>query len=77
MFDHANPWTFVHQEYPKCLHKPDGSTCLVGNDAERDAKLADGWHLRPGPAPEPVAVEPPPVVEDQPPDAPVKARKKR
>ena len=47
----STPWVFVHQEYPKTLHRPDGSTCLVQDDAERDAKLAEGWNLRPGPAP--------------------------
>ena len=59
-------------EYPRCLHKPDGSTCLVGNDAEKAAKLAEGWRLLPGGTVEAVA-EPPADVED----APKKSRKKK
>lgn len=53
-----------HKEYPRCLHKPGGATCLVESDEARDAKLAEGWSLLPvldvpapaaAPAPEPQA----------------------
>jgi hypothetical protein len=40
---------YVYQPYPKHLHKPDGSYKVVENDAERDAALAEGWNLKPGP----------------------------
>lgn len=39
--------SFVHLEYPRCLHGAGGATCLVNSDAERDAKLAEGWSLLP------------------------------
>lgn len=54
-----------YQEYPRHLHKPDGSYCIVGDDAAKAAKLAEGWNLQPGPAPvmEPIAA---PVVEPAP-----------
>lgn len=54
--------------YPRHLHKPDGSTCLVVNDDEKFTQLAAGWNLWPGPTPEPVA-----PVADEPTEAP-KAR---
>jgi hypothetical protein len=54
---------FVHKEYPRMLHKPDGSTHIVNDDAERAAKLAEGWNLLPGEPPAPVvAPEPEPIV---------------
>lgn len=47
-----------YQEYPRHLHKPGGAHVVVQDDAERDAKLAEGWKLTPAecltpePAPE-------------------------
>lgn len=40
-------WTFVHQEYPRCLHGAGGTTRIVQNDEERDRALAEGWSLQP------------------------------
>lgn len=40
-------------DYPRHLHKPDGSTCLVTNDDDKAAKLAEGWNLWPGDTPLP------------------------
>lgn len=39
-------------EFPLHLHKPDGAYIEVTNAADRDARLAEGWNLKPGPAPE-------------------------
>lgn len=56
----------VYLEYPRCLHKPGGQTCLVTNDAEKAEKLEAGWSLLPvtedAPTPEPVT-EPEPSAE--------------
>lgn len=35
------------REYPRTLHRPDGSTRSVGTDAEKADALADGWLLTP------------------------------
>lgn len=56
-------------EYPRCLHGANGATCLVTNDEARDAKLAEGWSLRPvvdAPATEPAPVAQPEPVDDAP-----------
>lgn len=71
----------AHLEYPRCLHRPDGSTCLVDNDEERDAKLAEGWNLRPGEAPAPVApptasTDPAPEFNQEPPSGWVEPKKR-
>lgn len=46
----------AYREYPRHLHRADGSFVEVTDDGERDAKLADGWFLTPGAAKE--AAEP-------------------
>lgn len=51
-------WTFVHQEYPRCLHGPGDTTLIVHNDEDRDRELAAGWSMRP--------VVDAPVSEDRP-----------
>lgn len=49
----------VYQEFPRHLHKPDGSFVEVSNADDKATKLAEGWNLTPGPQPEPTAdVEP-------------------
>lgn len=67
--------TFVHVEYPRMLHRPDGATCIVTNDEDRAAKLADGWNLRPGEPPPPVETpvvssDPAPEFNSEPPSEP-------
>lgn len=42
---------YQYQEYPRTLHRPDGKTKTVHNDGEKAEALAEGWNLRPGPAP--------------------------
>ena len=37
----------TYREFPRHLHKADGSYIEVGNDIDKAAKLADGWHLTP------------------------------
>lgn len=37
----------MYQTYPQHVHKPNGEYFVVHSDAERDAKLADGWSLTP------------------------------
>ena len=37
-------------EYPRHLHRADGTYCVVTSDAEKAAKLEEGWHLTPGDA---------------------------
>jgi hypothetical protein len=49
----TNPGPVADPNYPRHLHKPDGTYTVVRSDTERDAKLAAGWNLTPGPAPEP------------------------
>lgn len=44
--DRVDP--YVYQEFPRMLHKPDGSTCVVADLDQKAAKLADGWYLSPG-----------------------------
>jgi hypothetical protein len=61
----------AYQEYPRHLHRADGSFCEVTNDIEKATALADGWHLTPAaaqaavstPEPEPPADD---LVEDRP-----------
>ena len=48
----TDPKGLAAHEYPRHLHRPDGTYCVVTNDAEKVAKLRDGWLLRPGPASE-------------------------
>ncbi len=36
---------YVYREYPRCLYRADGSACVVNDDAEKRAALADGWYL--------------------------------
>jgi hypothetical protein len=63
---------YVYQPYPKMLHRPDGSYKVVQNEAEKDAALADGWNLKPGPVhepePEPPEIEPEPQEEEPEPE---------
>lgn len=39
---------YQHQEYPKMLHRPDGTYLIVQNEQEKEAALEDGWNLKPG-----------------------------
>lgn len=57
---------YIYKEYPRTLHKPDGSVCTVRDDAKKAEALAAGWNLLPGEPP--AVVEPPPTVvtEDRP-----------
>ena len=41
----ARPHAF--QEYPRSLHRPDGSTRTVVNDDDKADALAEGWALDP------------------------------
>lgn len=62
--------------FPRMLHKAGEFRCIVQNDAERDAKLAEGWTLHygekcgpppaPEPDPEPVPAPEPPVIDVDP-----------
>ena len=38
---------YVWKEYPRTLHRPDGTTCVVVNDDAKADALADGWALVP------------------------------
>lgn len=38
----------AYQEYPRFLHKADGSTKIVKDVIESDAALAEGWSITPG-----------------------------
>jgi hypothetical protein len=60
----------AYKEYPRHVHKAAGVHCVVHSDAERDAKVAEGWALQPVPADapltrggEPEAPAPDPVAE--------------
>lgn len=38
----------AYQEYPRLLYKgAEHATCVVTDDEQRDAKLADGWSITP------------------------------
>lgn len=52
----------------RCMHKPDGATKTVYNDAEKAAALADGWSLEPinGHVIDFDEVAPEPVIEEAP-----------
>ena len=79
----------THLEYPRCLHKPGGAVCIVQNDTERDAKLAEGWQTAEGlfhppaaaeaapdsrlPTPDPPAEKPSSAVSTDLPPAPIEA----
>jgi len=54
---------YVYRPFPKCLHKPDGSSKVVADEAQMDAALRAGWYLTPGPQ-EPAVADPLPVVQD-------------
>jgi hypothetical protein len=42
------------EQFPRMLHKPDGSKLIVDTQEDQDAKEKDGWQLHAGPAPDPV-----------------------
>src|SRR5580704_17792766 len=47
---------YIHREYPKALHRPDGTTVTVNDKLGEDSLLAEGadkYSLRPFPKPEP------------------------
>ena len=71
-------------EYPLMLHKPDGTWKIVHSEEEKKAAFAEGWNLKPGPAPEPMrkaaAVEPespPESVELREPEKPKVSRRRK
>lgn len=70
---HPNEPKRPYEEYPRHLHKADGSFLVVTNDFEKARELANGWHLTPAAAKaaqvEPTVQEPAAVVTG---DAPKK-----
>lgn len=38
---------YVHQEYPRHVHKAGGEHLEVKNEDECDAAIKDGWSLKP------------------------------
>lgn len=42
---------YVHQEYPKFLHKPGGAQVLVKNESDEKQARAGGWESQPSEAP--------------------------
>lgn len=69
MITHQKPFVFTHLEYPRTLHKPDGSTCTVLNDDDCAAKQAEGWNKFPGDGKGPASLQadviPPPVTDEE------------
>ena len=39
------PETYTHQEFPRHLHRADGTYCEVGSTVEKARALAEGWFL--------------------------------
>ena len=57
---------YVYQEYPRCLHRADGTTKVVQNVVELDAALFQGWSITAGSGLVIAEPEPAAVVEPEP-----------
>lgn len=58
-FREERPAPYVHQEYPRHVHKAGGLFLEVASDAARDAALEEGWFLTPVVEGEPVPADEP------------------